>query len=88
MIVIIGLNSHYLLPEFGMLIPGYSVLACSSDIYNTSYTTFYYLAWNIIQVRKIYFFKICHEGTFNLIKKCKHIREFFVFINLFQKYVL
>jgi len=57
MIIIIGLNSHYLLSSFGMLIPGYSVLACSQDIYNTSDYIFYYFIWNIIQVRKVYLFK-------------------------------
>jgi len=80
MIVIIGLNSHYLFPSFGMLIPGYLVLACASDIYNASYNIFYYLVWNIIQVRKVYTFlnllDVKIDEVVNFLKRAEH-RKFY-----------
>ncbi len=80
MIVIIGLNSHYLLPSFGMLIPGYLVLACAPDIYNASFNIFYYLVWNIIQVREVYTFlnllDIKIDEIVNFLKRAEH-RKFY-----------
>ena len=54
-IVAVGMNSQYLLSSFGMLIPGYTVLACSPNLYDTSYYTFYFYVWNVIEVRKTHF---------------------------------
>jgi hypothetical protein len=47
----IALHSHMLTPLFGMLIPGFAIIACGPNIYNASYALFYFLNWSIIQVR-------------------------------------
>jgi hypothetical protein len=51
LIIDIGLYAQMLTPLFGMLIPGFSILACGPTIYSGSYFQFYYLQWSIIQVR-------------------------------------
>jgi len=50
LIIDVGVHSHMLTPLFGMLIPGFSILACGPTIYSGSYFIFYFLYWSVIQV--------------------------------------
>lgn len=49
-IIVVGLNSHMLLPFFGMILPGIPHLACGANEISPHYAKFYYLQWTIIQV--------------------------------------
>lgn len=57
-LLVIGLNSHMLLPYFGMMLPGIPHLACAANDVNQQYTNFYFYQWTIIQVSK----DILHES--------------------------
>ncbi|CAF1330203.1 unnamed protein product [Adineta steineri] len=46
----IGIHSHILTPLYGMLIPGFAMIACGPTIYSGSYFLFYFLDWSIIQI--------------------------------------
>lgn len=49
-IIVVGLNSHMLLPYVGLILPGIPHLACGPNGANIQYTIFYYFQWTIIQV--------------------------------------
>jgi hypothetical protein len=51
-IIVVGLNSHMLLPYFGMLLPGIPELACGANGIDPTYAIFFYLEWEFIQVSK------------------------------------
>ncbi|CAF0880273.1 unnamed protein product [Adineta steineri] len=46
----IGIHSHVLTPLYGMLIPGFAMIACGPTIYSGTYFIFYFLTWSIIQI--------------------------------------
>ena len=46
----VGLHAHMLTSLYGMLIPGFSILACGPTIYSANYFLFYFLNWSVIQV--------------------------------------
>lgn len=50
-----GIHAHILTPLYGMLIPGFIILACGPTIHSGSYFIFYFLDWSQVQVseRKI-----------------------------------
>ncbi len=50
LVIDIGLHSHILTPMFGTFAPGFSVIACGPNFYQTSYFQFYFYDWSIIQV--------------------------------------
>ena len=54
LILDVGLHAHMLTSLYGMLIPGFSILACGPTIYSVSYFIFYFLDWSEIQVSKIF----------------------------------
>lgn len=49
-VIIIGLYSQMLTPLFGMLIPGFSILACGPMINSGDYFLFFIFYWSIVQV--------------------------------------
>ena len=52
LVIDVGIHAHILTPLYGMLIPGFSILACGPSIYSGSYFLFYYLTWSVVQVSK------------------------------------
>ena len=52
LIIIIGLNSHMVLPFFGQVLPGIPHLACGPNGINVEYSAFYLYQWTVIQVSK------------------------------------
>ncbi len=50
LIIVVGLNSHMLLPFFGGLLPGIPHLACAANGVDQAYVSFYFLKWTIVQV--------------------------------------
>ena len=45
-----GVYSHLLSQLYGMLIPGFSFVACGPTIYSGNYFVFYFLTWSVVQV--------------------------------------
>jgi hypothetical protein len=52
LVIDIGIHAQFLTSLYGMLIPGFSILACGPSIYSISYFIFYFLQWSVIQVSK------------------------------------
>jgi hypothetical protein len=52
LIIDVGIHSHMLTPLYGILIPGFSILACGPNIYSGYYFIFYFLYWSVIQVSR------------------------------------
>jgi len=52
LIIDVGIHSHMLTPLYGMLIPGFSILACGSTLFSGSYLIFYFFQWTVIQVSR------------------------------------
>ena len=50
LILDVGLHSHMLTQLYGMLIPGFSILACGGTIFSGSYLIFFLMDWTIVQV--------------------------------------
>ncbi|CAF0992218.1 unnamed protein product [Adineta ricciae] len=50
LLIDVGLYAQVLTPLFGMLLPGFSIIACGPNIFNTSYLVFYLLYWTIVQI--------------------------------------
>jgi hypothetical protein len=48
----VGVHASMLTPLYGMLIPGFSILACGATSTNGSYLTFYMLQWSVVQVSR------------------------------------
>ena len=50
LVIDVGVYSHLLSPLYGMLIPGFSIVACGPTIYSGTYFTFYFLTWSVVQI--------------------------------------
>ena len=46
-----GLYSHFLSDLYGMLIPGFAIIACGPTIYSVSYFVFFFMDWSIVEVK-------------------------------------
>lgn len=73
LILDVGIHAQMLTSSFGILIPGFSILACGPSLYNLSYFLFYFLTWFEIQVSKeqcllkiIIFFDISYDVYYDL----------------------
>ena len=50
LVIDVGLYAQVLTPLFGILLPGFSIIACGPSIFATNYFIFYFLYWTIVQV--------------------------------------
>ena len=46
----VALHAHILTSLYGMLIPGFAIVACGPTIYDVNYFLFYFLDWSVVQV--------------------------------------